>query len=85
MKLFLWGALAMGFSTAGLFFLRFWIVSRDRFFLFFTLAFFALAANWTGLAVANPGVETRHYFFLLRLVAFALIIVAVADKNRRHS
>ena len=86
MRLFLWGALAMGFSIGGLYFLRFWIESRDRFFLFFTLAFFALGAQWTGLAIVNPGLETTHLFFLVRLAAFVLIIVAVVDKNARtHS
>jgi hypothetical protein len=81
-KQFLWGALAMGFAVAGLFFARFWMLSRDRFFLFFSLAFFVFTANWIGLGIVNPGVETRHYFFILRLIAFLLIIAAVIDKNR---
>ena len=39
MKEMLLGAIAMGFFTAGVFFLRFWKTSQDRFFLFFAIAF----------------------------------------------
>ena len=37
-----WGALAMACWVAGLFFLRFWRLSRDRLFVFFVLAFWLL-------------------------------------------
>jgi hypothetical protein len=80
---FLRGALTLAASMAGLFFLRFWRDTRDRLFLLFSLAFWFLALHWLGLAIADPGVETRHYLFILRLVAFGLIIVAIVDKNRR--
>lgn len=82
---FLWGALAMGSVIAGLFFLQYWRRGRDRLFLFFAAAFWALGANWIGLATVHPSVETRHQVYLLRLVAFALIIIGIVDKNRRSS
>lgn len=84
MNQFLWGALAMASWVAGLFFLRFWSVSRDRFFLFFVSAFWVFTVNWAWLALANPVVETKHYAYVVRLVAFVLIIVGIVDKNRRH-
>jgi hypothetical protein len=80
--LFLWGASALASATAGLFFLKFWRRTRDRFFLAFALAFWALALNWTGLAATRRGDEARTYFYVVRLAAFVLIIGAVADKNR---
>jgi hypothetical protein len=79
---FLWGASSMASAVAGLFFLRFWRQTRDRFFLVFALAFWALSLNWLGLAATSNGDETRTYFYLLRLAAFVLIIVAIVDKNR---
>ena len=79
---FLWGALAMGCVTASLLFLRHWRVSRDRLFLYFALAFAVFSLNWISLAVLDPPSETRHYFYLLRLGAFVLIIVGIAAKNR---
>ena len=79
---FIRGALAALSWVAGLFFLRFWHATRDRLFLYFVLAFWALAVNWLWLTLANPSVETRHYVFLIRLIAFAAIIVGILDKNR---
>ena len=83
MRQFLWGALAVASWAAGVFFLRFWTLARERLFLLFSLAFWTLAAHWVGLAIVNPGYESRHLLYLLRLVAFALIIGAIVDKNRR--
>jgi hypothetical protein len=80
---FLQGAAAMGCAVAGLFFYRYWRTTHDRFFLFFLAAFFAFALNWMGLAVVQPSKESTHWFYILRLVAFLLIIAAIIDKNRR--
>jgi hypothetical protein len=68
---------------AGLFFLRFWRLSRDRLFLFFFLAFWMLSLNWFALVLVPLGSEARHQVYILRLFAFVLIIVGVLDKNGR--
>jgi hypothetical protein len=83
MREFLWGALAMGCATIGLLFLRFWRESLDRLFVFFALGFGALALNWTGLAFSGGHNEARHYYFMIRLLAFVLIIAGIIDKNRK--
>ena len=80
---FLQGAAAMGCIVAGLFFIKYWRSTRDRFFLFFVAAFWAFALNWIGLAVAQPSIESTHWFYLLRLLAFVLIIAGIVDKNHR--
>ena len=80
---FLWGAEAMASLTAALLFLRFWRLTRDRLFTFFSLAFCSLALNWIVLAVDNAPAEEHHYVYLLRLAAFMLIIIGIIDKNRR--
>jgi len=80
---FLLGAVAMAAGIAGLFFLRFWTVSRDRLFLFFSLGFFVLASTWAMVGILHPAEETRHLYYVPRLVAFGLIIVGIVDKNRR--
>lgn len=84
MNQFLWGALAMACWVAGLFFLQAWRSARDRFFLFFCLAFWVLSLSWVGLAVFQPQTETRHYYYVFRLLAFALIIMGIIDKNKRR-
>lgn len=77
------GALALASWVAGLFFLRFWRLSRDRLFVFLCAAFWLLAINWLSLAVVHWVPEIRHEAFVIRLLAFVLIIIGVIDKNRR--
>lgn len=79
---FCYGIIAMGCAIAGLFFLRFWRETRDSLFAFFAVAFWALAAERVALVALSVEESTRHYFYLLRLFAFLLIIVGIADKNR---
>jgi hypothetical protein len=85
MNQLLWGALAACAWVIGLFFWRFWRLNRDRLFLFFLVAFWALGVNWIWLAMISAADETRHYGYLLRLLAFGLISFAIVDKNRRGS
>lgn len=85
LNLFLWGALAAASLVVSLFFFRFWRVSGERLFGFFAFAFAAFSANWIGLALIHPPVESRHYLYLLRLAAFLLIIFGIVDKNRRRA
>ena len=79
---FLWGANATLCIVAALFFAKFWRRTRDALFLAFAAGFGALAAHWVGLGLLEPGRETRHYHYLLRLLAFTLIVVGVLVKNR---
>jgi peptidoglycan/LPS O-acetylase OafA/YrhL len=85
MSLFVWGGCAMASAVIALFFWRFFRDTGDRLFAMFSLAFWALASHWAALASLTPGEETRHYFYVLRLIAFLLILTAVIDKNRKHS
>ena len=80
---FLFGVLTALALVAGLFFLRFWRLSGDRFFSFFAVAFWALGVNWLLLFGRVPEDEYLPYFYLLRLAAFLLILIAIIDKNRR--
>lgn len=80
---FLWGALFMACWVAGLFFVRYFRRSHERLFLFFALGFWTLGLNWLALALAVTTDESRHYIYVLRLLAFGFIIVGIVDKNRR--
>ena len=79
---FLSGAVALGFAACALFFLRFWRRTREQLFLAFAVAFLLLGAGQTILALANIGTEERGSIYLLRLIAFLLILVAIYRKNR---
>ena len=78
-----YGALAMGSVVAGLFFLRFWRESRDRLFVFFDVAFWLLAVQWAGLGLIPFDEDGRHRIYLVRLVAYVLLVVGILDKNAR--
>lgn len=82
---FLGGALWVSSLVAGLVFLHYWKISRDRLFLYFCAAFWVMALQWLLMAIVQPHDEERHYFFLMRLTAFLLILVGIIDKNRRAS
>jgi hypothetical protein len=82
MSPFLWGATAMACWAVGLVFFRSWRLTGDRFFVLFGSAFWILAAHWTALAVVGAVDETRHYFYVVRLVGFLVVLVAIIDKNR---
>ncbi|HEY3654076.1 MAG TPA: DUF5985 family protein [Steroidobacteraceae bacterium] len=84
MRSFLWGALTVETVVAALFFVRYWCVSGDRFFGYFALAFGFMALNWISVSTIDPKLEVTHYAYLLRLVAFVLIIAGILDKNRRN-
>jgi hypothetical protein len=75
------GMICMGFALAALFFLRFWQRTRDGLFLTFAAAFALLAVHQgliAGLRIPN---EDRSWVYLLRLLAFVLILVAIVRKN----
>jgi uncharacterized membrane protein HdeD (DUF308 family) len=81
MNLILLGAIAMAAMVAALFFLRFWKMTRDRFFLFFAIAFFIEGLDRVMLGLDSVPSEEQPFFYLIRLLAFILIVLAIIDKN----
>jgi hypothetical protein len=76
------GALAMGTLICALIFLRLWRDSADRFFLFFALSFLVQAVNRVALSLEPFPNEGSPLHYWVRLLAYVLILVAIADKNR---
>jgi amino acid transporter len=78
------GAMVMAYFTAGLFFLRFWKDTRDRLFGSFAAAFFLLAVQRALLTVTVDDRESTAGLglYVIRLLAFLLILWAIIDKNR---
>jgi uncharacterized membrane protein HdeD (DUF308 family) len=82
MNQLLLGAIAMANLTIGLSFLRFWKKTRDRFFLFFAVAFSLEGVNRVMLALSQGSSENEPIIYLVRLLSFVLILIAIIDKNR---
>jgi hypothetical protein len=78
------GMVAMGFAISALFFLKFWNQSRDRLFLLFAMAFMLLAVNrWVRVVVNDEG-EISLIPYVVRLLAFLMILLAIIDRNLRR-
>lgn len=82
LELFLSGFLSASYAVAALFFLRFWRDSRDRLFAFFAAAFALLLIQRVAISAQLGSSEDSFWFYVLRLLAFLLIIAGVVDKNR---
>lgn len=80
--LFMSGAVAMGYAVAALFFLRFWRQTRDRLFAYFAAAFALLLVHRIALSALTGRYDGEIGYYALRLLAFALIAIAVVEKNR---
>jgi hypothetical protein len=76
------GALAMALFIASMFFLRFWARTRDTFFLLFSVSFLIEALSRMTLTSIKASDESEPLFYLPRLIAFGLIVLAVVQKNR---
>lgn len=79
---FMSGAIAMAYLVIGLFFLRFWRQTRDRLFAIFAIALWVLALNRATVAVVQIQSEDSVVFYVVRLVAYSLIVIGILDKNR---
>jgi hypothetical protein len=82
LTIFISGMLAASYAVAALFFLRFWRQTGDRLFGFFAASFSLLLIQRVGLTFAPHWIEWLAPYYLIRLLAFALIIAAIIDKNR---
>lgn len=78
---FLVGVIATASVTSGVFFLRFWKDTRDSLFLAFGISFIIEGLNRAAtpfLARPNEGIPA---VYLVRLLAYLLILLAIIRKN----
>jgi hypothetical protein len=75
------GLITAGFLVAALFFLRFWSRAKDGLFLGFALCFGLLAISQALSTLLGLPQEERSWIYLIRLLAFLVLIVAILRKN----
>ena len=80
---FLLGVIVTASITAGAFFLKFWKQTRDQLFLAFAIAFIIEGLNRIGFLFVESPNEAGPTIYVVRLVAFLLIVAAIVRKNRR--
>lgn len=78
------GAIAMAYTVAGLFFIKFWMKTRDRFFLIFASSFLLEAVNRFFFSLYLDA-EKDILVYSVRLISYLIILGAIIDKNRRSS
>ena len=79
---FLLGVVATTSVTAGVFFLRFWRDTRDSLFLAFAIAFIVEGLNRSAMLLLSQPNEGSTWIYLVRLLAFLLILGGIVHKNR---
>jgi hypothetical protein len=75
------GALVFAYLVAGLHFLRFWRRTRDRLFRYFAIAFWLFGVNQAVVSIPSLRDVTAGWEYVLRVLGFILILVAIAQKN----
>ncbi len=81
--MWMFGAITALAFVSGLFFLRFAVVQRDRFFAYFAVAFWLLGLSWAIHLVLGGPAEESPYIYLVRAAAYVTIIIAIVDRNRQ--
>jgi Kef-type K+ transport system membrane component KefB len=81
MASFLSGMITAGFLVAALFFLRFWSRTRDSLFATFGIAFLLFAIGQTLSVTFDFLQDDKTLVFVMRLLGFGLLLVAIARKN----
>ena len=81
MDIYLCGMITAFNWVAAVIFLRFWRQTRDRFFLYFALAFVVFGFSRMPRALLDPDSAWAIYPFLVRFVAYTSILLAIVDKN----
>lgn len=78
------GAIAACSFLVGLFFVRFWQTTRDKFFLWFAASFFLESANRVSLCLFFDLREVAPSYYLIKVLAYSFIIFAILQKNSRQ-
>jgi len=79
------GAIAASSFIIGLFFLRYWKTTGDRFFLYFAISFLIECVNRVSLGTLFDLKEELPIYYLIRLVSYGFIIFAIIEKNKKRS
>jgi hypothetical protein len=78
---FLAGAVTLAYIVASMYFVHFWRRTADRLFLAFAVAFALLALNQLTVFALGVDDERYNYAYILRVLGFVLILLAIIDKN----
>jgi len=82
---FLLGIIVTCSLAAGVFFLKFWRSTRDVLFLAFGISFIVEGFNRIAFLLVDKPNEGSPAIYIVRLLAFLIILAAIVWKNRKSS
>ena len=78
---YLSGAVTLAYVVAAIYFFQFWRRSAEPLFVAFAIAFALLALNQLTTFVLGSTDERGNYAYVLRVLAFVLILIGIVAKN----
>jgi Family of unknown function (DUF5985) len=84
-RIWMQGAIAMGYLIVACFFLRFWKETHERLFIFFTTGFAVLALHRTLFALCYDMHQWDELTFALRLAGYSIILGGIIERRLRRS
>lgn len=79
---FLSGTIAMASLVVAFFFMRFFVKIKDRFFLYFAIAFGLMTLERIVALLSGIKEESQSLIYVVRLASFIIILFAIYRKNR---
>ena len=76
------GAVIMGDMIVALFFVRFWKLTGDRFFLFFAASFVAITISRVVVDEGVPPFGHEALGYMIRILSYLIIIAGILYNNR---
>ena len=83
LRIWMQGAIAFGYLVVAIFFIQFWMETRERVFLFFATGFVLLTIHRALLGLASDELDWRTVTFSLRLAGYVIILIGIIDRRIR--
>lgn len=83
LRIWMQGAIAIGYLVVAIFFIQFWLETRERLFLFFATGFVVLTIHRAMLGLASEDLDWRAVTFSLRLAGYVIILIGIIDRRIR--
>ena len=83
LRIWMQGAVAFGCLVVAIFFIQFWMETRERLFLFFAPGFVVLTIHRAMFGLATDDSDWRAVTFSLRLAGYVIILIGIIDRRMR--
>jgi hypothetical protein len=83
LRIWMQGGIAIGYLVVAIFFIQFWLETRERLFLFFATGFVVLTIHRAMLGLASEDLDWRAVTFSLRLAGYVIILIGIIDRRIR--